>query len=169
MLTTCNLAEKLGITPKHIYSMLSKTGGFRGFVPEKNIKGRLLWADESIHAKMSERIYDYEGIPLKSGEVGKRLRTVHYLYCIVNQCDICGLISSKNKVRNRDDVFSWNFENKKDWWTEPKNMLCMGCWNKVKALQKRQQESEGLRRYINKLHRTIKNEYKQINQNNGST
>jgi hypothetical protein len=109
---------------------------------------------------------EYEPVLLKNGKPGKRIRFVHFHYTPINYCDVCGKFGRPKKVQERNGVWGWNIP-KGDYSSKSKNMLCMGCWNVVRALKKRERESDELRKFINKLQRTISNERKQINQDNG--
>jgi hypothetical protein len=83
------------------------------------------------------------------------------------ECELCGFRSTPKKVSHRGDTFGWNFESRKDYTTKTKSTLCMGCWNKVRPIVKRQEEAEECRSIINKINRSISDERK--NQNNRAT
>ena len=69
-------------------------------------------------------------------------------------CDLCGKTSTPKKVQYRSLCIRWNVDDKKhDFETRGKDTLCMGCWNKVRIVVKRQNEVETNRRLINKLNR----------------
>ena len=71
----------------------------------------------------------------------------------LNTCQLCGKVSTPKKVQTRIDCWGWNRENKKDYSFKSKHMLCMSCWNKVKPIVNRKEESEELRLIINRLNR----------------
>lgn len=73
------------------------------------------------------------------------------------ECKLCHKRSTPKKVSFRSDVVNWNNRHLKDWFLhESKDVLCVGCWNKVRALEKRDAEAAELRLLVNKLHREIK-------------
>lgn len=79
-------------------------------------------------------------------------------------CNLCGKVGTAKRVCNRSDVYRWNVENRKDYDTASKHMLCMGCWNKARAIVRKRDDVDGLRIFLNKITRSISNERK--NQNN---
>lgn len=76
---------------------------------------------------------------------------------VLLMCDVCFVVGGKAKVRTRSDVFGWNLQGRMDYATAPKNTLCTGCWNKAKAVLKREREADQIKQLVNKLNRTIKN------------
>lgn len=86
----------------------------------------------------------------------------------VRCCDLCGKEGTTSNIYSRTDVWAWNdprrFSRKcagADW--VQKNVLCMGCWNKVRAISRKEEEAEENRRFLNKLERVISNERKNQN------
>ena len=69
----------------------------------------------------------------------------------LRECQLCGKLSTPKKITCRNDVFRWNVTDKNDYETEGKNTLCMGCWNKIRVLVKRQEVCDQSRRLIAKL------------------
>ena len=55
---------------------------------------------------------------------------------ILNTCDICNKKSTPKKVQERSDCWCWNVDETHKY-KNSKHMLCMGCWNKIKSLQKK--------------------------------
>jgi hypothetical protein len=82
-------------------------------------------------------------------------------------CDICGKVGAAKRVCSRSDVYRWNVEDRNDYATATKDMLCMGCWNKVRAIVRKEDEADECRRLLNKLTRSISDERK--NQDNRRT
>ena len=115
-------------------------------------------------------IHEYELRVLKSGKLSKRVYSIFIPYTEINVCEVCGKIGTPRRVTIRNDVWGWNRESKEDYVTEPKmGMLCVGCWNRVRTLVYREDKIDEIRSFIKKLERTIANERKQQNQNNGRT
>ena len=80
---------------------------------------------------------------------------------VLNECGCCGKISTPKKVHERS-VRSWRYSEKElkdgdvdfDTFIESikkDSMLCTGCWNKVKAIEKREDEAQEIKRLTNKL------------------
>lgn len=78
-------------------------------------------------------------------------------------CELCGKEGTTSTIYRRD-VFGWNFESPKDCTTKPKNVLCMSCWNKVRAIVRKRDATDEIRILLNKLTKAISDERK--NQNN---
>ena len=68
----------------------------------------------------------------------------------LNTCEVCGKTSTPKKVHYRSGVSCWNYINMKEF-SPTKDTLCMGCWNKLKPIVKRQNEAKEIKRLINKL------------------
>ena len=69
------------------------------------------------------------------------------------ECELCHKIGVPKKIHDRNDVYGWTRDGRNDNTFEPKTCLCMSCWNKVKALVKRQDETNEIKRLISKLTR----------------
>lgn len=69
------------------------------------------------------------------------------------ECELCHKIGVPKKIHVRNDVHGWTKQSRKDCEYEPKTCLCMSCWNKVKALVKRQDETNEIKLLISKLTR----------------
>ena len=76
-----------------------------------------------------------------------------YLYpsTTLVECQLCGKLSTPKKITCRNDVYRWNANDKNDRETKGKDILCTGCWNKVRALVKRQAMCNESRKLIAKL------------------
>lgn len=78
---------------------------------------------------------------------------------ILKTCDLCGKTSTPRKVTCRNDVFFWNFD-KKDFstWADTtlKNVLCVPCWNKIRAIFKREGDALEIKKLVNQLTREVK-------------
>ncbi len=115
-----------------------------------------------------EYIHEYELRVLKSGKLSKKCYSVWIPYTLINVCEVCGKLGPPRRVTIRNDVWGWNRLSNKDYVTEPKRgMLCVGCWNRVRPLVYREDKLDEIRSFIKKLERTIANERKQQNQDNG--
>lgn len=69
----------------------------------------------------------------------------------LKECQLCGKLSTPKKIVRRWSVYRWNANGKHDYETESKDTLCMGCWNKIRVLVKRQEVCDQSRRLIAKL------------------
>lgn len=69
-------------------------------------------------------------------------------------CDVCGKRSTPKKIHIRSDVYGWN---KSSYLSEEKSkgLLCTGCWNRVKAVVKKQREADEIRYLKDKLYREV--------------
>ena len=76
----------------------------------------------------------------------------------IRYCDLCEKEGNAKTIYQRNDVWSWNFDGPKDYTTKSKSCLCMSCWNKVRAVVRRQDKADELQQEINKLNRSIKDE-----------
>ena len=99
----------------------------------------------------------------KDGKPGRWYQVPGPEYTPLNKCDVCGLVSTPKKVQTRNDVYGWNRESRKDYLAPPRNMLCMGCWNRVRALVRRKDETSEIGIAIRKLQRAIQHERKNQN------
>ncbi len=101
--------------------------------------------------KELDRLYKIEHLfdELKGNEPAKK-RKVTWL----NACQLCGFYSVPKKVTWRSGINRWDRINKRDW-VKSKEVLCTGCWNKVKHLAKIKDEAEENKTLINKLKRAI--------------
>lgn len=77
-------------------------------------------------------------------------------------CDICGRIGAAKRVCYRNDVYRWNVD-WKDYTTTSKHMLCTGCWNKVRALVRKERKAGECSLLLNKLTRSISDARKDQN------
>jgi hypothetical protein len=112
-------------------------------------------------------LWEWRSVLKKNGKPGLRVEMVPIDCTVIYYCDVCGKVGPKKKVQQRNDVWGWNFDGPKDYKTQSKSMLCMGCWNKIRPLCVKQRKCDEMRTFINKLQRTISNERKQNNQDNG--
>ena len=112
---------------------------------------------------MSTRDSEWYRYQRKDGKPGRLMHRLGPEYTTLNACDVCGKLGIPRKVRVRNDVFGWNGESEKDWTTPSKDMLCTGCWNKVRAIVRKRDEANSCRRMLNKLTRTIRDERKNQN------
>lgn len=69
------------------------------------------------------------------------------------KCDVCGKVSVPKNVNYRADCYRWNCDNN-EWTIESKDMLCTGCWNKIRALVKKETEIYE----VKKLSKTLEKE-----------
>jgi hypothetical protein len=75
----------------------------------------------------------------------------------LNKCDLCGMVHGPKKVQVRNDVYSWNKQYDNDC-APLKNMLCMGCWNRVLALVRQSERTAEQRTLINKTVKELRDE-----------
>jgi len=72
----------------------------------------------------------------------------------LNACQLCGKYGVPTKVTWRGGIYQWARMSKNEY-CRSKDILCMGCWNKVKPLAKIKDEAEENKTLINKLKRAI--------------
>lgn len=100
---------------------------------------------------VTEYEYAFEFIPLKSGKPGKRNRyrlVAMHEWCPVRQCRNCGWFGSPLHVQYRPLLYRFLENNR--------CILCMSCWNKLRALSRQQDELNETARLIGKLKREAK-------------
>jgi len=95
--------------------------------------------------------------PRKDG--GFKLNT--YLYfdnpiTQLNECQVCGLTRTSRHVRHRVGLYGWDLDGYADRYKPSKTTLCTTCWNRVRALHKRANECEELRKLIKNTIKEIK-------------
>ena len=78
----------------------------------------------------------------------------------IRHCDLCGKEGTAATIYTRNDVRGWNFDGRHDYTTKPKDCLCMACWNKVRAIVRKEEQADECRRLLNKLTRSISDERK---------
>lgn len=100
----------------------------------------------------------YEWSVRKNGKQGTRLIKKDAAICRLYKCDICGRIGTKRRVRLFFHTGRYERIGEMRW-------LCTGCWNRFRAVWKKQDEADECKYLLNKLHRTITDERK--NQNHG--
>ena len=97
---------------------------------------------------------------VQDGKPG-RLVQVSRAYTPLNTCDLCGKIGTPKKVCVRSKIFAWNGEMRYGFrYGDANNMLCIGCWNKVKAIVKKQDEADECRTILRQIQRRITDERK---------
>ena len=87
----------------------------------------------------------------------------------LNVCEVCGKTSTPKKVSQRHDVYLWDKDisftksGRMDYkkcargiWDNSKTMLCMSCWNKAKAIEKRRDDGNTIADLNMKLQRSIR-------------
>lgn len=74
----------------------------------------------------------------------------------VRRCSLCGIFGSARKVQGRSHVYRWKAQSDDDSWGPDDDVLCTGCWNRVRALVDRANEADEIRRLAAKLERAIK-------------
>jgi len=101
---------------------------------------------------------------LKNGTQSKKIIYVPIRFSYLNQCRICGVLKGAKWVQFRLDIFG--FEWSKTNWGSPvadkdqnyenyKRMLCMSCYNKLRALEKKQRQADECRHLINLIKQEI--------------
>ncbi len=78
-----------------------------------------------------------------------------YPHCKLNPCGLCGRLGGPHRVSYRSDVFSWNFTGPKDFSTEVNAVLCMGCWNRARAIVAMKDEAQEIGYLARKLLREV--------------
>lgn len=76
----------------------------------------------------------YEFSRLKSGGYSKRLVMHCALYSPFQQCRLCGVWGVPKKVQYRPCCGHYP--------KRPEPIYCMGCWNKVRAIVRREEDAE---------------------------
>lgn len=121
------------------------------FVPEKFE----YWQDESWpmstwNAKGNILSEYVNGVWVNHNKPGNysTKRALFYTYPRTDlvDCQLCGKRSTPKKVHYRSDVAGWNGGLDKD-------VLCTGCWNKLKPLVNKEREYFELRALTSKLYR----------------
>jgi len=69
----------------------------------------------------------------------------------LKNCDVCGKLGTPKKIMHRSQLYRWNVDDKKDYTTPSKDMLCMGCWNKLRVLVNKQHICNENRKLISKI------------------
>lgn len=95
---------------------------------------------------------------LKSGKVSDRWEWLPgNPYTPLHLCDLCSKISTPKKIQYRPMCYKWDADNRKRYWEgRQSGILCMGCWNKVRHIVKREEEVEQSRLLINAINREVK-------------
>lgn len=81
----------------------------------------------------------------------------------LNTCEVCGVIGVPRKVARRTDVYGWDWETPYDY-KATKDVLCVRCWNRARAVKTRRNDVEQNRLLINRIKREICNVRKQREQ-----
>ena len=80
---------------------------------------------------------------------------------ILLECQICQKIGTRRRICERSGIYGWDSEKRYGCPIGPsKTRLCMGCFNKVRAIVKKQIEADKNRILLNKLIGEIRNERK---------
>jgi hypothetical protein len=69
----------------------------------------------------------------------------------LRQCGVCGKISTPKKISYRSLCADWYMESLDEPMQQERNILCTGCWNKVRVIVARQHEANEIRRLNSKL------------------
>ena len=91
----------------------------------------------------------------KDGKQGSLRRRVVGCYTPLFTCELCGKVSTPFKVHEREDVIGWDWGKKGAREQPSKVLLCTGCWNKVKPINKRREEACLNSKLINRTKREI--------------
>lgn len=103
----------------------------------------------------------FEMSRLKNGKPGKKVIEQRVWYSPLRTCQLCGFTSGFKKVRYRGDVHGWNLTDRKDYETPLLNILCMGCWNKARAIRNAEIIADEIKTANNRLQR----EYREAKRN----
>ncbi len=74
-------------------------------------------------------------------------------FSYIAECDLCKKRGSASRIYHRSDVHGWDWSSSDENYKQSKTDLCMGCWNKVRAVQKKQREADEIKRLTNKLNK----------------
>ena len=100
-------------------------------------------------------IYEVRQKIKKDGNLSQRTE-IHFIYYTeINACDLCGKLGPPRKVRLRDDVAGWNVE-KTDREYKGIDILCTGCWNKVKPIVKNMKYLKEAKKLVNKTIKEVR-------------
>ena len=73
------------------------------------------------------------------------------------KCQLCGKEGTSHSIRPRSDIWGWNRKDTDDYMTESKSTLCMSCWNKVRALVKREDQIRECTSLLKQIEKERKN------------
>ena len=101
---------------------------------------------------------------LKNGTWSKNINLEIFFYCPLNTCEVCGILRGAKWVSYRNGIYGWNFSGRKygypiktEFDLESKKILCMCCWNKVRAVEIKRAVIDECVSLTNKLKKEIKN------------
>lgn len=73
-----------------------------------------------------------------------------------NICGVCNKKGSNSNINTKWGLYGWNKDNRYSGCHHEaikKSTLCVSCWNKLKAIQKKEEEAREIKRLSNKLNR----------------
>ena len=80
---------------------------------------------------------------------------------MLNECEVCGRLSTPRRVCNRSDVYGWDISKANPF--KSKTMLCVRCWNRAAKIQYERRlmyheiwEAESEIKEINRLTKLLK-------------
>lgn len=77
------------------------------------------------------------------------------------RCCLCGKEGTATTIYTRTGIGGWDLESRIEIYTKKtKDCICMACWNKVRAIVRKQDEADECRRFLKKLARSISDERK---------
>lgn len=86
------------------------------------------------------KIYELWLSKLKNGGWGKKVYIRDPDASWLRNCDLCGLLGGRKKVTYRSDVYGW--DTAPDFIGISKCCLCVGCWNKARAIYREYWEAK---------------------------
>jgi len=121
----------------HIFDRLSKGGYALAGQTESGFLAALLRKD----GEFNQRTFIYFDNPVTA----------------LNVCEVCARIGTIRQVRYRTNISGWDLDGYADRYKPSKTTLCTACWNRVRALHKRANECEELRKLIKNTIKELKN------------
>lgn len=110
--------------------------------------------EEVDYPSSGKKVHGYSGYGfklLKNGEYGKLLTGIWIGYCPIYECVNCHIRGSGQHIRYRGGLHGWygfNFDCSPD--------LCMSCWNKARAIIKKEEQIKELPKLLTGLRRAIR-------------
>lgn len=77
-------------------------------------------------------------------------------FTVLDECMLCHRLSTRKRICERNDVYGWNREGRKDF-SPSKSKLCTTCWNKVKVIVHAEKEIKDSQKLLNKLDKELAN------------
>ena len=110
--------------------------------------------EEVDYPECGKTVVSYHGYgfrKLKCGEYGKQLNGLFIDYCPLYECKSCLITGSGQHIRYRGEIHGWcglNFG-----YTP---VLCMSCWNKARAIIRKEDQIKEIPKLLTDLRRAIR-------------